>query len=56
LLKEREDESGDLEVPPRHQGEATIVGNTIHIPGVTAADTKRRKRKPKATKPADDAG
>jgi hypothetical protein len=53
---EREDESGDLAVPPRHQNEATIVGDTIHGRGVTAADTKRRKRKPKATEPADDAG
>jgi len=42
--------------PPRHQSEATIVSDTIHIPGVTVADTKRRKRKPKATEPADDAG
>jgi hypothetical protein len=52
---EREDEPDDLEAPPRHQSEATIVSDTIHIP-VTVADTKRRKRKPKATVPADDAG
>jgi hypothetical protein len=32
------------------------VSDTIHIPGVTVADTKRRKRKPRATEPADDAG
>jgi hypothetical protein len=43
---EREDEPDDLEAPPRHQSEATIVSDTIHIPGVTVADTKRRKRKP----------
>ena len=53
---EREDEPDDLEAPPRHQSEATIVSDTIHIPGVKVADTKRRKRKPKATEPADDAG
>jgi hypothetical protein len=53
---EREDKPDDLEAPPRHQSEATIVSDTIHIPGVTVADTKRRKRKPKATGPADDAG
>ena len=41
---------------PYLTGEATIVSDTIHIPGVTVADTKRRKRKPKATEPADDAG
>jgi hypothetical protein len=42
-------EPDELEAPPRHQSEATIAGDTTHIPGVTVADTKRRKRKPKAT-------
>jgi hypothetical protein len=51
---EREDEPDDLEAPPRHQSEATIVSDTIHIPGVTVANIKRRKRKPKATEPAGD--
>jgi hypothetical protein len=49
-------EPDDLEAPPRHQSEPTIVGDTIHICAVTVADTKRRKRKPKAAEPADDAG
>jgi hypothetical protein len=52
---ERETEPDDLEAPPRHQNETTIVSDTIHT-GVTVAETKRRKRKPKATEPADDAG
>ena len=51
---EREDEPSDLKAPPRHHSEATIVGDTIHISGVTFADAKRRKRRPKATEPADD--
>jgi hypothetical protein len=49
-------EPDDLEATPRHQSEATIVGDVSHIPGVTVADTQRRTRKPKATEPADDAG
>jgi uncharacterized small protein (DUF1192 family) len=44
-----------LEAARRHQSETVNVGETINIPGVVVADTKRRKRKPKATKPADDA-
>ena len=50
---EREDESDALKAPPRPQSEATIASDTIHIP---AANIKRRKRKPKATEPAGDAG
>jgi hypothetical protein len=53
---EREDEPDDLEALPRHQSEATIVSDTIHIPGDTGANIKRRKRKPKATEPAGDGG
>jgi hypothetical protein len=53
---EREDEPHDLEAPPRHQSEATIASDTIHIPGRTVANVKRRKRKPRATEPAGDAG
>jgi len=52
---EFEDEPDDLEAP-RHQSEGTVVGDAIHIPRVTLADTKRRKRKSKAAEPADDAG
>ena len=43
------------EAPPRHQSDATIVSDTIHT-GVTVANIKRRKRKPKATEPTGDAG
>jgi len=53
---EREDEPHDLEAPARSQSEATIVSDTSHIPGVTVANIKRRKRKPKATEPAGEAG
>jgi hypothetical protein len=53
---EREDEPDDLEAPPRPQSEAMVVSDTIHIPGVMGAKIKRRKRKPKATEPADDGG
>ena len=53
---EREDEPHDLEAPPRHQSEAAIASDTIHVPGGTVANVKRRKRKPKATEPAGDAG
>jgi hypothetical protein len=56
LNVEREDESDDLEAPPRPQSEATIVSDTSHIPGVAVANIKSRKRKPKATEPAGDAG
>jgi hypothetical protein len=55
-----DDESDDLKAPQRHPSEAAIVGDTTHTPGVTFADTKRRKPKPKpkpkASKPAQDAG
>jgi hypothetical protein len=50
---EREDETDD-EAPPCPHGEATIVSDTIHT-GITVANIKRRKRKPKATEPAGDA-
>jgi hypothetical protein len=50
---EREDEPDDLEAPRRPQSEATIVMTRT---GVTVAGIKRRKRKPKATEPAGDAG
>jgi hypothetical protein len=49
---EREDKPDDLE---GHQSEATVVDDTIHIPSVTVADAKRRKRKSKTTEP-DNAG
>jgi hypothetical protein len=49
---EREAEPDDLK---GHQSEATVVSDTIHISSVTVADTKRRKRKPKATELADNA-
>jgi hypothetical protein len=52
---ERPDKPDDLEAPPRQQSEATVVGDTIHT-GATVANIKRRKRKPKATEPAGDAG
>jgi len=52
---EREDEPNDLDAPPRHQSEATIVSDTIHT-GYTVANVKRRKRKPKSTEPAGAAG
>ena len=52
---ERPDKPDDLEAPPRQQGEATVVGDTIHT-GAAIANIKRRKRKPKATEPAGDAG
>ena len=51
---ERPDKPDDLEALPHPQSEATIVSDTTHIPGVTVANIKRRKRKPKA--PAGDAG
>jgi hypothetical protein len=47
-------EPDELEAPPRDQ--SAIEGDTIHFRGVTVVDTKRRKRKPKATEPTDDAG
>jgi hypothetical protein len=53
---ERDDEPDDLKAPQRHPSKATIVGDTTHTPGVTFADTKRRKRKPKASERAQDAG
>jgi hypothetical protein len=49
---ERPDKPDDLETPPRQQSEVTVVGDTIY----TVANIKRRKRKPKATEPAGDAG
>jgi hypothetical protein len=49
------DKPDDLEVPPPQQSEATVVGDTIHT-GAIVANIKRRKRKPKATEPAGDAG
>ena len=52
---EREDKPDDLEAPPPDQSEATVLGDTIHT-GATVANIKRRKRKPKATEPAGDAG
>ena len=52
---ERPDKPDDLEAPPHQQGEATVVGGTTRT-GVTVAGIKRRKRKPKATEPAGDAG
>jgi len=52
---EREDKPHDLEAPPPDQSEATVLGDTIHT-GATVANIKRRKRKPKATEPASDAG
>jgi hypothetical protein len=52
LHVEREDEPE--EAPPHPQSEATIVSDTIDT-GVTVANIKRRKRKPKATEPAGDA-
>ena len=52
---EREDKPDDFEAPPPRQSEATVVGDTIHT-GATVANIKRRKRKPKATEPAGDAG
>jgi hypothetical protein len=45
-------EPDELEAPPRDQ--SAIEGDTTR--GVTVVDTKRRKRKPKATEPADHAG
>ena len=39
---ERENELDDLEALPHPQSEATIVSDTIHIPGVTVANIKRR--------------
>ena len=51
---ERPDKPDDLEALPHPQSEATIVSDTTHIPGVTVANIKRRKRKPKAL--AGDAG
>jgi hypothetical protein len=45
-------EPDDLEPARRHQSETMNVGETIDIPSVVVADTKRRKRKPKATEPA----
>ena len=52
---EREDKPDDLEAPPPHQSETTVVGDTIHT-GATVANIKRRKRKANATEPAGDAG
>jgi hypothetical protein len=49
---ECDDEPDDFEAPCQ-QSEATVVSDTIRIPNVTVADTKRRKRKLKATEPAD---
>jgi len=51
---EREDEPE--EAPTGHQTDAAIVSDAIHTPGVKVANIKRRKRKPKATEPAGDAG
>jgi hypothetical protein len=51
---ERDDEPDDLKAPQRHPRKATIVGDTTHTPEVTFADTKRRKRKPKASEPTQD--
>ena len=52
---ERPDKPDDLDAPPRQQSEATVVGDTIHT-GAIVANIKRRKRKPKSTEPAGDAG
>ena len=52
---ERPDKPDDLEALPHPQSEATVVGDTIHT-GATVANIKRRKRKPKSTEPAGDAG
>ena len=52
---ERPDKPDDLEAPPRQQSEAMVVGDTIHTVA-TVANIKRRKRKPKSTEPAGDAG
>jgi len=52
---EHPDKPDDLEAPPRQQSEATVMGDTIHT-GATIANIKRRKRRPKATEPAGDAG